>query len=316
MMMKRIMKLNNTKIVGMMFGISGMLVVLGWGIRLVLGENVAVEGENMTVAATIFPVYDMTRKIAAEGIEVELLLQPGSSPHTFDLDPGMAKKLARTDVVYMIGHGVDDWIRDEAANLGVKRLAVVDREIKLMEYGVSGEDETGGHGRGGVDPHYWLSGANALLMSRNIKESLKILYPMYAEEIEDRYQEYAKELAKMDVEMRNMFLGLGNRKMAVFHPAWGYFARDYGLEVVAIFEENAGVNPDPKHVAFFIDKIRENQLAVVYTEPQFSDDQLLGLIKDAGIVTAELDPLGGVWGRESYVELMKYNASRIVNAQK
>jgi zinc transport system substrate-binding protein len=99
-----------------------------------------------------------------------------------------------------------------------------------------------------------------------------------------------------------------------FHDAWFYFAEDFGLKIAGTFEPAAGEEPTPRYLAELQRRIGTEHIHIVFTEPQLSPSVLESFAKDTKIGIAELDPVGGVEGRTTYLELMEFNANSIRRA--
>jgi zinc transport system substrate-binding protein/manganese/iron transport system substrate-binding protein len=164
---------------------------------------------------------------------------------------------------------------------------------------------------GGVDPHYWLSATNAKLIARTVAGELTRLAPDRGAEIERALGAYLARLDAADADVRRLLADLPARRIATFHDAFGYFAAAYGLEVVATFEPYPGLEPSPTFVIEFQRKIRAAGVRVVFTEPQLSVEALRPIARDLGVTLAVLDPIGGLPGRESYVDLLLFDARTV-----
>jgi ABC-type Zn uptake system ZnuABC Zn-binding protein ZnuA len=263
-------------------------------------------GERVKVAATIFPLYDIARNVAGAIADVILVLPPGASPHTFEPTPASVRALSGAETLFVIGHGLDDWAARLARGAGVPRVVRVDAGIGLRR--------TNAEARGRVDPHYWLSAQNANAIARTVAAELARRAPGRRAEIETSLATYLARLDATDAEVRGLLADLPTRKIATFHDAFGYFAAAYGLEVAAVFEPYAGREPSPQFVVEFQRKIRASGVRVVFTEPQLSVDALRPIARDLGVTLAILDPLGGLPGREQYVDLLRFNARAVVDA--
>jgi zinc transport system substrate-binding protein len=259
------------------------------------------------VAATIFPLYDIVKNIAGNDIETVLLLKPGASPHTFDPTPKEIKKLSGSKAVFTIGHGLDDWSLKISESVGIKSVMIVDRNVELVTF----EDE---HEHGNIDPHYWLSVRNAKLIAKQVRDELTLIYPGRRKNFTDNYNDYIKKLDNLENEIGRKLSGLESIGIATFHSAWSYFAKDHKVSVITTFEEFPGEEPTAQYLAKFQQKIKEKNVRVIFSEPQFSTKPLEPIAKDLGVTISVLDPLGGVPGRESFEELMQYNTNQIVNA--
>jgi ABC-type Zn uptake system ZnuABC Zn-binding protein ZnuA len=270
------------------------------------------------VAATIFPLYDLVRQVAGPVVEVVLLVPPGASPHTFTVKPGTARALTGCIAVFTIGHGLDDWATRLAQEAGVKRTIVTDAGITLRrgysEHHRAGQAQSQTATHDAVDPHYWLSIPNAILMVQFIAEIFAQLDPAAQADYQQRAVAYQEQLRSTDGEIRRLLADLPRRDIATFHMAFAYFAEAYGLKVVAVFESVAGKEPGPRYVEAFQRQVRAHKLRTVFIEPQLSEAALRGLSQDLGITLQKLAPEGGVQGVESYLALMQYNAVQIAAA--
>jgi zinc transport system substrate-binding protein/manganese/iron transport system substrate-binding protein len=205
--------------------------------------------------------------------------------------------------LFVIGHGLDDWAARLAQGAGVARLVPVDVGIALRK-----------GPRGSVDPHYWLAAPNAALIARTVAGELARLAPDRRAEIEQALGAYVTRLDAADAEVRRLLADLPSRRIATFHDAFGYFAAAYGLDVVATFEPYPGLEPSPSFVIAFQRAIRAAGVRVVFTEPQLSVDALRPIARDLGVSLAVLDPIGGLPGRASYVELLLFDARAVAAA--
>jgi ABC-type Zn uptake system ZnuABC Zn-binding protein ZnuA len=132
--------------------------------------------------------------------------------------------------------------------------------------------------------------------------------------IEQALVSFLGRLHAADAEVRRLLADLPTRRIATFHDAFGYFAAAYGLEVVATFEPYAGLEPSPAFVMEFQSKVRAADIRVVFTEPQLSVDALRPIARDLRVTLAVLDPLGGRPGRDSYLELLRFDARAVATA--
>jgi ABC-type Zn uptake system ZnuABC Zn-binding protein ZnuA len=255
------------------------------------------------VAATIFPLHDIARELAASAVDLHLMLPPGASPHTFEPTPSRARALAGARLVLVIGHGLDDWAARLARSAGGARVAAVDRGVVLRR-----------DAEGAVDPHYWLAPANARAIARTIAAELERLAPARRSEIQAALLRYLGRLEAVEAEIRAILADLPTRRLATFHDAFGYFAEAFGLEIAAVFEPSPGREPGPRFVAEFQRKVRATGVRTLFAEPQLSLDPIRPIARDLGVTLSVLDPLGGVPGRDTYLDLLRFNARQVADA--
>lgn len=274
---------------------------------------------NKKVAATIFPLCDIVKNVAGENVEVSCILPPGASPHTFDPSPQEIKKVSGSSTLFSIGNGLDNWSQDFANSADIKKIVVVDKNISLIEstheHEEDHEDENDhDHEEDSMDPHYWLSVPNAILISSQVKDELITLFPEYASEFEKNFDGYKLSLTNLQDEIDTELGKLPNRNIATFHNAWGYFGRDHGVNIVASFEEYPGEEPTVEYLKEFQELIHDSKIKVIFSEPQFSTKPLEPIANDLNVTISVLDPIGGVDGRNSYEALMRFNVGNIVKA--
>jgi ABC-type Zn uptake system ZnuABC Zn-binding protein ZnuA len=265
--------------------------------------SAASQDTHPTLAATIFPLFDIVRHVAGPAAAVTLMLPPGASPHTFEPTPSQVRALAGARVIFVVGHGLDDWAARLARSAGAARVVVVDRGVVLRR-----------EADGTVDPHYWLAPANAKAIARTVAGELEGLVPARRSDIQSALTRYLGQLDAVEAEIRGILADLPTRRIATFHDAFGYFAEAFGLEVAAVFEPYPGREPSPRFVAEFQRKVRAAGVHTLFAEPQLSLDPLRPLARDLGVTLSVLDPLGGVSGRDTYLELLRFNARQVAAA--
>ena len=140
----------------------------------------------------------------------------------------------------------------------------------------------------------------------------------FVETMAEAYRENAKaykgKLAEKERELKEMLAAAQGMPILTFHDAWFYFAENFGLTIAGTFEPAAGEEPTPRYLAELHRKIETEHIHIIFIEPQLSTGVLESFAKDSGVNIAVLDPLGGVEGRTTYLELMEFNADSIRQA--
>lgn len=266
------------------------------------------EAGKIKVAATIFPISDIIKNVAGDKIEVINILPAGASPHTFEVTPKQIKELADVKVIFMIDHGLDDWVKKVKDSVPNATLVNVDQNINLLRMGNEEESITG------KDPHYWLNAANAKIIAENINNSLAEIDSKNSEYYNNNFNNYLFELDKLDLDIKEELKDLQTRNIVTFHEAWGYFAKAYDLKVEATIEPFPGKEPTIQYLEDLNKIVKDNNVKVIFSEPQLSNETIKPFVNDLGLKLYVLDPIGGVEGRNSYVEMMKYNAQTFKEA--
>lgn len=261
------------------------------------------ETGKTVVAATIYPLFDLARNVAGANAEVKLILPPGASPHLFEFSPRQLKELQNVKAVFAIGHGLDHWATQITNVANGARVILVDQGIDLRTF----EDGT-------TDPHYWLHFGNARQITENIAKVLIEMDPANAGAYRANAEAYKEKLVEKDRELKQVLAPAQGQPILTFHDAWFYFAEDFGLKIAGTFEPSAGEEPTPRSLAGLQRTIEKEQIRFIFIEPQLSSGVLESFAKDNHVGIVELDPLGGVKGRTTYLELMAFNADSVRRA--
>jgi len=301
----------------LIFGLLAGAVVLVIGIAYFKGGGAPSREEETKaeVGATIYPLFDMARNVAGDNMKVKLILPPGASPHLFEFSPRQLAELKNIKAVFAIGHGLDDWAAQVRNVSRGANVMIMDRGIDLRKFegtGKKGEDME--HEHGGIDPHYWLHLGNARKITENIAEALGQIDPAQKDSFKSNAQVYNEKLAAEEQRLRQLLAPARGRPILTFHDAWFYFAEDFGLDIVGTFEPAAGQEPTPRYLAELQREMKEKRIRVIFIEPQLSTAVLKSFAEDNHASIAELDPLGGVAGRMTYLDLMEYNAHSVRQA--
>ncbi len=289
-----------------------MLAVFVWWMQ-VQPDPVADAGDEIRVAATIFPLYDVARVVGAGEIDVQLIVPPGASPHTFTFTPQGVRAIQGSQVIFAVGQGLDTWIADVQSSIPGSRVVTVDRNVQLRHMGEDSEHEDE-HGHGEYDPHYYLSLVQMQEVTRTIAATFKELKPESSALFEARATAYVAELQALHRETADTLAPLKGASIITLHDAWGYYAHEYDLHITGTFEPAAGEEPTPQYLSRLRAAIRLDGVKVLFGEPQLSGAALESFARDTNVTIAQLDPEGGLPGRETYLAQMRYNAQALDRA--
>ena len=234
------------------------------------------ETGKIGVVVSIVPLAEFVEHVGGERVDVSVMVSSEYSPHTPKLTPSQLSAVSKADVFVKVGSGVEF------------ELTQMDNIIDINS-GMLVVDSSNGVTLMGNDPHIWLSPLNAKIMVENICSGLIEVDPEYESYYIQNKDEYLRQLDELDEEIRKSFDGVENRAFMVFHPAWGYFARAYGLEQIAI--EIEGKEPSVKDIANVIDEALEYDIKVVFASPQFNQQSARTIADEIGGKVESIDPL-------------------------
>ena len=309
-----------------------IMMVLFW--HLPAAPAVAQDAPKLAVAASIVPLGDFCRQIGGELVQVQVLIPPGASPHAFEPPPSVMARAAGARVLVYIGAGMEPWAdklrRSRRGNLivveaarGIDLLRDVDHHHdgepespreKAGHAHKAGKPERGeeSHGHAAGNPHIWLDPVLAQDICRKLAAAFIQADPGHRAVYEANLENYLKELAALDQEIRERVKTWRLREYVSFHPAYTYFARRYGLKEVGVMELAPGREPTPRHLQKVIKAIKHYDIKVVFAEPQFNPRVAEVVAQEAGVKVLMLDPVGGrpPYGSD-YLQMMRHNLTAL-----
>ena len=279
----------------------------------------------LSIVTTLFPAYDFAREIAGERASVSLLVPPGAEAHSFEPTAKDMIRIQESSLFFCNGGESEAWVEELLEDQKVETLMMLDcvealeEEVKegMQEIYEADEDEEGPE----YDEHVWTSPVNARQICEALCERLCALDPEGDPFYRANLESYGAELDALDAAFRQTVEN-GSRRTLVFADRFPvrYFVEEYGLEYFAAFPGCADdTEPSARTVAFLIDKVRQEQLPVVFTI-EFSNEKMADVIcEDTGCrklrfhschtVSAE-ELAGGV----SYLSLMRDNLEALKEA--
>jgi len=216
-----------------------------------------------------------------------MLIEPGRDPHTYAPTPKQMVRLARSDLLLCTGTGLERAISDKLAGSKTD-LRIVNLAEGLgcpAEHGHDGHS----HDHHEHDPHVWMSPRIARVLAEKICGELSALDPDNADTYRQNLSSLQADLSKLDAKLTEALAPLKGKTFFVFHPAFGYFARDYQLKQEAV--ETGGKSPGPRHVTELIARARAAGVKVIFVQPQFSEQAAGMIAEQIGGVVVPLDPL-------------------------
>ena len=268
------------------------------------------------VVVSIAPLHSLVAAVMAGSTSPRLLLRGSESPHTFSLRPSDARMLNSADVLFWIGPPLERPLARILPNHGVARaVAMLDVPglvvLPNRPLDPVGHARSSGHAddhaaeESGIDPHVWLSPANAVAMTDEIMRVLTQtdpaqarLYRTNAERLKQRLQALDRRLA---TELGSV---VGN--YAVFHDAYQYLEHRYALRPVAAVSTHPERRPGAAHLRALRAALADQGVRCLFSEPQFEPRLVAMLGEGLAIRHAVLDPLGADIppGPEAYFEMM------------
>ncbi len=265
------------------------------------------------IAASIFPLYDLARRVSGERLEVELVLPPGHTTHSFDPKPKDVARLAEANLVFAVGLGLDQWLEGIVKSAGGGRARIFELGPLLDPILVpepilkAAEGDLGGAHRDVIDPHFWTDPVRMQRATDLVVDALRNLDPEEAPGYRQRGEEVKRALAQLHEETARRAGSWRKRTIVTFHGSFFYFAERYRLEVAAVIEPVPGREPTARYLAETMETIRKSGAPALFSEPQFDRALAQGFAQETGLPLLQLDPVGGSAGVESYEKMLRHN---------
>jgi zinc transport system substrate-binding protein len=276
--------------------------------------------ERARVAVSIFPVYDLVRRVAGPDADVVLVLPPGKSPHAFEPGAAESEAASRVKLGVMVGLGLDPWMEKLVGTASPKaRLLKVGDRVPTLTVAAppAGDGEARARAREGddapIDPHVWLDPQRARLIVKAVAEELSRLDARHAGAYRQRTSEVDASLGALDRELEAATAPWKERGVVTFHASFGYLAERYRLGVAGVVEADPGTPPSPK-VTVELTALVAAKKAAIFREPQLDGAPAEAIARGAGAAVGVLDPLGGTAETDSYEKLLRFDTASLARA--
>ena len=286
---------------------------------------------EISVVTSIKPLHSLTSYIM-EGVgEPELIIDGVASPHNFQIKPSHAKMLQNADLVIWIGEDLESFLPTALKSIpkdavvfelldqsGLKKLKFREKNIfeghddhghdehakKEDDHDDHGHDDHG-HGHGSFDPHIWLDPANAKVIVKKITNQLSKIDKDNASKYKANSKKVIKDLDGLIKEVKNEINK--DASFVVFHDAYQYFEKRFGLSVIGALTVNPDVMPGAEQLSEIREVIEHEKAKCIFSEPQFNPNIINSIASDTGVKTGILDPLGANInkGKGMYFQLIK-----------
>jgi zinc transport system substrate-binding protein len=252
----------------------------------------ASDEERLSIVVSIAPLQYFVREIAGEEMLVRVLVEPGSSPHTWE--PSARQISALEDAELLLGLGMPfeaalmRRIRGVAPHLRVIDLSAGIDEASLHE----GEDVDGAtpsHTHAELDPHIWLSPVIAQQIAAATTEALVGLRPALAAQLRRRKVLLQERLRAAHHRLQAQLSSVRGGSIVVLHPAFGHFCREYGIRQIAI--QSGGTEPGSRELVELVRFAREHEVRAILVQPQFSARSARKIADEVHAELIEVDPL-------------------------
>jgi len=267
----------------------------------VIGIATAAIGKPV-VGVSIVPEAAFVKAVAGDLVEIATMIPPGNSPGNYAPTPKEIQKLSKAVLYFTIS------VPTEEANI-LPKAKELNQKMKVINLAAAVEKihQPRYFAPGKRDPHLWLSPKRAVTMTEIIAKELADVDPKHQATYNKNAQIFINKLNQVDQAIHKTLDGISRKDFIVYHPAFGYFADDYGLKMLSL--EESGKESSAKNFQELVDTAKREKIKVVFYQKEFDSKQAQALAAEINGSVQELAPLA-----EDYLENLEKMAKLLAAA--
>ncbi len=283
-----------------------MILVIAAGVIGYFGfQNLNANNSNgkIGVVVSIGPEVQWVNAVGGDKVNVTLMVPPDDDPHTYEPLPGQLKQVSNAKMYAEIGSPLEfetNYMgKIEAAN---PNLLIVNcsQGITLMPNTAENESDT-------MDPHDWVDPKDAEVMVNNIYLGLVKVDPSDQAYFEKNRDNYEAQLETLDNYTAQTLKDKKGTDILIFHPAFGYYAKDYNLTQIAVMINDE--EPSPQRIALLLNTAKADNITVMYNEPQYDPSYMQSIASQVNGKVLTVNDLD-----ENYLQNMRNVANAFAQA--
>lgn len=278
------------------------------------GNNTAKDNGKINVYTTVFPIYDFTRNIGKDKININYVVPPGVEPHDYEITPKLMKDIQNSDLLIKNGLGLDSFAdKIESEN----KLQIVDASegIKPLTYNEEQNHENEGnnsHNHGQYDPHVWLDVDLAMKECENIKNALIKADEKNKDFYEKNYNEYIEKLKNLKSDYDKNLKDKKNKSIIVSHGAYGYLCDEYKINQISITGISPNQEPSLSKISEISNYAKKNNIKYILFDGLVNPNVAKTIADEANIKTTVLYSIDNISKKDfdnnkDYISLMNKN---------
>lgn len=253
--------------------------------------------EKPSITVSILPQKYFVQRIVGDKFNIHVITPPGANHETYEPVPRQMKSLSESVLYFANGYLMfEDYLMKKMGNELKARMVDLSEGIDLIASDVV---EHGDHVHlHGVDPHFWLSPREVRIQAETILTAVQNLDPDNSTYYKDNFYAFLDDLDKLEEHITTSLADSRIRTFLIYHPAFGYFARQFGLEQIAL--EMDGKEPTATHIRKIAEMAREKGIKTVLIQSQFNITAAEVVAREIGGTVEILDPLPEDWLENMY----------------
>ena len=256
------------------------------------------------IVVSILPQKLFVDKIGGDKVETTIMVEAGSSPHNYSPKPSQMRSVSKADIYFTIGVEFEEVWLTKFTNQN-RNLLLVDSTKGIKKYKAKNHHDKQ-HDE--LDPHIWVNPINVKIVAQNITNTLIENDKNNSNYYQENLKNFLTELNELDLKIKKILEKTPkNSAFMVFHPSWGYFAKQYNLKQIAV--EVEGKEPKMRALIKLMKEAKKEKIRAIFAQPEFSDKSAQILAKNLNIEVIKASPLADNWS-ENLINLAKAIADK------
>lgn len=278
--------------------LAALILILVEGyLKLRVGANSQREAASSRVAVLVAvdPIAYLAERVGGQFVDVAVLTPQGKDPESFAPTPKQLADVASTRIFFRVGLPIEDRFGQNVDSIAPDAETVdLSAGLELMpepdgHASSEGGEEPGAESGEPLDPHLWTSPANAIAMVASIADAFVAIDPDHTAEYRLNEATLNAELTALQQETADRLAPYEGRAFVVFHPAYGYYAREFHLTQLAI--ESEGKAPRPRELEELVERVKKDGVRKLIVQPEFNRSSAQVVADEIGGELVEHSPL-------------------------
>ena len=278
---------------------------------LAAGVCSAAGSAKPVIVTTIYPLYDFTKQVTGGNADVKLLVPAGVEPHDWEPSPADLITIRNCDVFIYNGAGLEAWV-DKIQNTVLKGKKVINAAKSVPVLAAQYDEEGGPAEAGDLDPHIWLDPVNVMSIVDAIRQAVAGSDPVHKLEYQKNAEAYKQQLNTLHQQYVEGLQGRKTNEIVTSHAAFGYMAKRYGFQQIAIMGLSPEAEPTAAKMAETIEYVKSQGIKYIFFETLVNPKLSEVIAAEAGAQTLVLNPIEGLTDDEiaqgqNYITEMQMN---------
>ena len=300
-----------------------VLIIITFSLQMFLMNNEQSEEEVTSkpiVAVSTYSIYDITKNITQDSVEIVNILPFGVDAHSFEPTPKLMVALQKSKLVIYSGAGLEPWTQGFEFT---DKVIDMSKHVKLRELQSDEFDHHDHHdhqcAHSKIDPHYWLDINNMILATNIITQELIAMMPENKDLYVGNAQKYMNMLKSLDADYKKGLATCRLDTIITNHNAFAYLSKKYSFHVEALSGFSPDTQPSAKDITRLMSHIQEEGVSTIFFESFVSDKVIKSIAKDVNVKVDVLQPLGNITADEAelnlgYEDIMRENLKKLNKA--